>query len=99
MELIATCAFGLEKLVHDEIKHLGLWVIKTEDGRVSFEGDESALIRANLWLRCADCVQIKMGEFATVTFDQLFDRVNALEWGKYIGINDAFPGSFCKVCI
>jgi putative N6-adenine-specific DNA methylase len=54
MELIATCAFGLEKIVYDEIKKLGLWVIKTEDGRVTFEGDELALVKANLWLRCAD---------------------------------------------
>jgi len=91
MELIASCAFGLEKLVQDEVKHLGLWVIKTEDGRVTFNGDESALIRANLWMRCADRIQIKIGEFSAVTFDQLFDHINALEWEKYIGEADAFP--------
>jgi putative N6-adenine-specific DNA methylase len=91
MELIATCAFGLEKLVHDEIKKLGLWVTKTEDGRITFNGDELALIRANLWLRCADRIQIKMGEFVAQTFDELFDRINSLEWEKYIGKDDAFP--------
>lgn len=91
MELIATCAFGLEKLVQEELKHLGFWTIKTEDGRVTFNGDESAIVRANLWLRCAERVQIKIGEFAATTFDQLFDRVNALEWEKYIGAADAFP--------
>ncbi len=91
MELIATCAFGLEKLVYDEIKKLGLWVIKKEDGRVIFKGDESALIRTNLWLRCADRIQIKMCEFEARTFDELFDAVNATEWEQYIGINDAFP--------
>ncbi len=91
MNIIATCAFGLEKLVHDEIKKLGLWVIKTEDGRVTFKGDELAMIRANLWLRCADRVQIKMGEFTATTFDQLFDEINTLEWETYIGKTDAFP--------
>lgn len=91
MELIATCGFGLEKLVNDELKSLGLWVTKTEDGRITFNGDESALVRANLWLRCADRVQIKMGDFKAMTFDQLFDQVNALEWEKYIGASDAFP--------
>ncbi len=91
MELIATCAFGLEKLVYDELKKLGLWVIKTEDGRVIFEGDDLALIRANLWLRCADRIQIKIGEFKALTFDELFDQVNALPWEKYISKNDAFP--------
>ena len=91
MELIATCAFGLEKLVYDEIKKLGLWVIKKDDGRVVFEGDESALIKANLWLRCADRIMIKVGEFKAVTFDELFDQTNALEWEKFIGVNDSFP--------
>jgi putative N6-adenine-specific DNA methylase len=91
MELIATCAFGLEKLVHDEIKKLGFWVIKKEDGRVTFKGDETALIKTNLWLRCADRIQIKMSEFNATTFEELFNAVNTLEWEKYIGVNDIFP--------
>jgi putative N6-adenine-specific DNA methylase len=91
MELIATCAFGLEKLVYDEIKKLGFWVIKTEDGRVTFKGEDAELIKANLWLRCADRVQIKMDEFKAVSFDELFDAVNGMEWEKYIGVSDSFP--------
>jgi len=91
MELIATCAFGLEKIVYDEIKKLGLWVIKTEDGRVTFEGDEIALVKANLWLRCADRIMIKIGEFSATTFDELFDQTQTLSWEKFIGKNDQFP--------
>ncbi len=91
LELIATCAFGLEKLVFDEIKKLGLWVIRKEDGRVLFEGTALDIVRANLWLRCADRVQIKMGEFSATTFDELFDQTYALDWGKFIGVADAFP--------
>lgn len=91
MELIATCAFGLEKLVRDELKSLGLWIIKIEDGRVTFEGDETALIQANFCLRCTDRVQIKMAEFEAKTFDELFDNISEIEWEKYIGIQDAFP--------
>ena len=97
MELIASCAFGLEKLVHDELKKLGLWIVKTEDGRITFNGDEMDLIRTNLWLRCAERIQIKMAEFQATTFDQLFDQVNALEWEKYIGKNDAFPNTATSV--
>lgn len=91
MELIATCGFGLEKLVADELKNLGLWDMKTEDGRVTFKGDQLELIRANLWLRCAGRIQIKISEFTAATFDQLFDQINSLEWEKYIGVGDAFP--------
>ncbi len=91
MELIATCAFGLEKIVYDEIKKLGLWVIKTEDGRVTFEGDELALVKANLWLRCADRILIKVGEFHAETFDELFDQTTDFEWENAITKNDVFP--------
>ena len=97
MELIATCAFGLEKLVHDELKQLGLWTLKTEDGRITFRGDQDAIIKSNLWLRCAERVQIKMAEFKAVTFDQLFDAVNALEWEKFIDKDDAFPNTATAV--
>jgi putative N6-adenine-specific DNA methylase len=48
MELIATCAFGLEKLVYQELKDLGIWVIKTEDGKVTFEGDWDTVVKTNL---------------------------------------------------
>lgn len=91
LELIATCAFGLEKIVFDEIKKLGLWVIKKEDGRVFYEATPLDLIRSNLWLRCADRVQIKMSEFTAKTFDELFDQVYAADWAQYIGVNDMFP--------
>ena len=59
LELIAATTFGLEAVVRREIEKLGYKIIKTEDGRVTFMGDERALVRANLWLRSADRVQIK----------------------------------------
>ena len=62
-ELIATATFGLEAVVRREVEALGFDVIKTEDGRVTFSGDEAAIAKANLWLRAADRVYIKMGEF------------------------------------
>lgn len=91
MELIATCAFGLEKLVYLEIKKLGLWVVRTEDGRVIFEGSPEDLIRANLWLRTAERVQIKLGEFEARTFDELFDQTYALDWLEILPENATFP--------
>lgn len=97
MELIATCAFGLEQLVRDELKNLGIWVTKTEDGRITFNGDEMTLVRANIWLRCAERVQIKMAEFYATTFDQLFDAVNGIEWEKYISSRDSFPNNATSV--
>lgn len=91
MELIATCAFGLEKLLYQEIKKLGLWVVKTEDGRVIFKGENEDLARANLWLRTAERVYIKLAEFEAKTFDQLFDATFALDWLEILPPAASFP--------
>jgi len=91
MKLFAICTFGLEKLVKDELKSLGIEPIQTEDGRVVFEGDDEVLMKANLHLRTADRVFVVMGEGRVTTFDELFDLVSAIPWETVIGPNDAFP--------
>ena len=88
---VATCLFGLEKFVAEEIDALGYKRLETIDGRVTFEGDISAIARCNLWLRCAERVYIKMGEFPARSFTELFDGVKALPWESWIGRDDAFP--------
>ncbi len=88
---VATCLFGLEKFVGQEIDDLGYKRIETIDGRVTFEGDISAIARCNMWLRCAERVYIKMGEFPAHTFTELFDGTKALPWENWIGRDDAFP--------
>ena len=84
MHLIATTTFGLEAVVRREIEALGLRVEKTENGKVTFLGDERALVRANLWLRCADRVMIRMGEFEAQESEALFQQVKAIPWENYI---------------
>lgn len=91
MELIATCLFGLEKLLGEEIDKLGYKRLDTMDGRVTFEGDSRAVARANINLRCAERIFIKVGSFEARTFDQLFEGTKALPWENYIGRLDAFP--------
>ena len=91
LELVATCLFGLEKLLGEEIDALGLKRLETMDGRVSFEGELCDIARANLSLRCAEHVFICLGRFEATTFDQLFEGTRALPWENWIGKNDAFP--------
>ena len=74
INLIATTTFGLEAVVKRECQALGFQNIKTSDGKVEFTGDESDIVKANLWLRCAGRVWVKMGTFTAVTFTELFDR-------------------------
>ena len=91
LELVATATFGLEAVVRREIEALGYKVIKTEDGRVTYMGDERAVVRSNLWLRCADRVYIRMGEFEAKEFEELFQQTKALEWESIIPLEGAFP--------
>ena len=72
-ELIAPCHFGLEAVLKKEIIDLGYEVSKVEDGRVTFLGDEEAVCRANVFLRTAERVLIKVGSFYATTFEELFE--------------------------
>ncbi|RAU91251.1 class I SAM-dependent RNA methyltransferase [Paenibacillus sp. YN15] len=91
LQLIATCPMGLEAVVARELKLLGYEDQMTENGRVTFTGDELAICRANLWLRTADRVLIKMGEFKATTFDELFEGTKALPWDQWIPEDGEFP--------
>lgn len=91
VRLVAPCLFGLEKAVGEEIDALGYHRRDTIDGRVYFEGPPSAIVRSNLWLRCAERVLIEMASFEAKSFTALFDGVKKIPWERFIGKNDAFP--------
>ena len=84
MTLIAPCHFGLEAVLKKEITDLGYEVLSVEDGRVTFAGDESALCRANVFLRTAERVLLKIGSFHAETFEELFQGTKNLPWEAYI---------------
>ncbi len=90
IELIAPCHFGLEAVLKREIQDLGYEISSVEDGRVSFYGDEAAICRANVFLRTAERVLLKVGSFKAYTFDELFEKTKALEWEKYIPVDGKF---------
>ncbi len=89
-ELIATATFGLEAVVRRQIEALGYDIIKTEDGKVTFAGDEEAIVKANLWLRSADRVLLKMAEFKATTFEELFQQTNTIYWERLIPLDGRF---------
>lgn len=94
MELTLCCPtlFGLEGIVADELRFGGsLTDVHAENGRVLFSGDENTLAWANLHLRCAERVLIRLGAFPAKTFDQLFEGVRALPWEQFIPVDGAFP--------
>ena len=91
-DLIATTAMGLEALAAKEVRDLG-YECEVENGRITFQGDEAAIVRSNLWLRTADRVRIKVGEFKATSFDELFEKTKALPWERYMPENAEFPVS------
>ena len=83
-ELIAPCHFGMESVLKREITDLGYDITDVADGRVTFFGDEEALCRANIFLRTAERILIKIGSFKATTFDELFEGTKALPWEQFI---------------
>lgn len=83
-ELIAPCHFGMEAVLKKEIIDLGYDVSEVADGRITFIGDEEALCRANVFLRTAERVLIRIGRFTAETYEELFQGTKALPWEEYI---------------
>lgn len=89
-ELIAPCHFGLEAVLKKEIYELGYEITKVEDGRVTFEGDEEAICRANIFLRTAERILLKAGQFHAETFEELFQGIRKIPWEDYIPADGKF---------
>lgn len=83
-DLLVPCHFGLEAVLKREIYDLGYEITKVEDGRVTFEGDEEAVCRANIFMRTAERVMIQVGRFKATTFEELFQGIRNLPWEEYI---------------
>ena len=88
--LISPCFFGMEKMLAREIKDLGFEIIKTEDGRITYKTGEDGIAKANMWLRCAERVHLKVAEFEAKTFDELFEKTKSLPWEDYIPADGKF---------
>ncbi|MGM0601730.1 MAG: THUMP domain-containing class I SAM-dependent RNA methyltransferase [Bacillota bacterium] len=93
ISIIATSTFGMEALVKKEINKLGYEITDVKNGRITFSGDLKAVAEANLWLRTAERILIKMGEFEAKDFDQLYDGVKNLPWSKWLPRDAEFPVS------
>lgn len=89
-QLLAVCPMGLESIVAKEVQYLG-YDTRVENGRIYFEGDASAIVKANLWLRTADRVKLIVGQFEAVTFDSLFEQTKNLPWEQFIPTDGQFP--------
>lgn len=89
-DLVAPCHFGLEAVLKKEIYDLGYEITQVEDGRVTFAGDEEAICRANVFLRTAERILLKVGRFRAETYDELFEGIRALPWQDFLPKDSKF---------
>lgn len=88
---VSPCLLGMETFVAGELRAMDAQNVKAENGRVLFSGDRDMLARANICSRYSERIQIEVGTFRAVSFEQLFEAVKALPWEEWIGEKDAFP--------
>ena len=89
--LVSPCFFGMEKMLATEIKNLGFEIEKTEDGRITYKTDDYGIARANMWLRCAERVNLKIAEFTARSFEELYDQTRSIDWSRFIPYGAEFP--------
>lgn len=82
--LVALCAIGAEKILGNEIKHLGYKLAGNAPGRVAFYGDDDALFRSNLCLRTADRVYLQLAKYEAFNFDELYDGAYSVNWQDFL---------------
>ncbi len=93
IKLLILTTFGLESIAAQELKKLGYNDLKTEDGKIEIEGELKDICRTNIWIRTADRIMLKMGEFQALTFEELFQNVKKIPWEKVITKKGKFPVS------
>jgi len=99
-KFFAACSPGMGEFVEQELRQLHLPQagisspsldspaekgLEDEVGGVEFSGTVSDLYRANLHLRTASRVLVRLGEFPASTFTQLRRQISRLPWEQYLG--------------
>ena len=91
LEFVIPCLLGLESLVGDEIKKLGLSDVRVENGRVLCHGEARDIARLNINLRCGARVILVLHKFRATDFESLFQGVRAVHWEDWIPREGEFP--------
>ncbi|MBO4853821.1 MAG: class I SAM-dependent RNA methyltransferase [Oscillospiraceae bacterium] len=85
------CLLGLEKLVGDEVRRLGLQDVQVENGHVLCRGTDDDCARLNINLRCGARVLLVLSQFPARTFEELFQGVRAIAWEDCLPRDASFP--------
>lgn len=84
LQLFAITAPGLERVCAGELAACGLAGGRPVPGGVEFCGDLRAIYQANLWLRTASRVVVRVDEFRCRSFPDLFRHARRQPWGQFL---------------
>mgnify|MGYP003321992100 CR=1 FL=1 len=87
---LVVCPPGLEDLVADELVALGARPERTGRGSVSVGLTTRRLYAANLFLRCATRVLVRIDRFTARSFADLERNITAIDWSPWLP-SDAVP--------
>ena len=91
MILTVPCLLGLESLVAEEMRRMGMEEVRAENGRVHCRGTMADIARLNIGLRCGARVLMELGSFPAPDFEALFQGTAALPWEDFIPRDGEFP--------
>ncbi|ABQ28138.1 THUMP domain-containing class I SAM-dependent RNA methyltransferase [Geotalea uraniireducens] len=80
----ATTAKGVEDVLAEELRALGIEELSVESGGVRFNGDLATCYRTNLRLRTASRILMTLAEFPCDTPQSLYDGVRAIHWNDFL---------------
>jgi len=89
-EFFATCPKGLEYLLRDELRGLGVEDAREALAGVRFSGALTLGYRACLWSRLASRVYLRLAEFDAPDSDALYAGVDAVDWREHLAADAGF---------
>lgn len=90
MDFLAIAAPGTEGIVAAELSALGIRPRRIVNGGVEFRGESAEMMSANLKLRVATRIVVRIAEFHASSFHELERRVRKVEWARFLSKDSLF---------
>lgn len=90
MQLLAKTLSGLEDVLVKEIRNLGGENIEKLKRAVAFEGDLTMMYKANLHLRTALRILVKITEFKARSEEELYRKIKMIDWSGILDLKSTF---------
>jgi len=90
MRIIAKTSYGLEEVLVEELRQIGVTEVELATRAVMFEGTKETLYKANLWLRSANRLIVPIKTFKIKSADDLYDKVKEIAWEDIFTVDQTF---------